>query len=159
MRFTSVVFPAPFGPMRPTISPCFRRKETPRTARTPPKVQLTSRSSSRGTMFVPHAPENVRQAETRDACGEEQDQQHHEDAKNTGVHLEEVAPRELVERHERRRTQHRPEYGAGAAEEHHHDGLDRYHDVERVRRVYVGSPGGVDGAGTGGEYARQNERR
>src|SRR2546423_3581131 len=46
--FKSVVLPAPFGPMSPTMAPSGRSKETPSTARTPPKWRWTLRSVSRG---------------------------------------------------------------------------------------------------------------
>src|SRR6516164_1402362 len=42
----TVVFPAPFGPMRPAISPGFTDRSTCERAVTPPKVMMTSRNSS-----------------------------------------------------------------------------------------------------------------
>ena len=45
MMSSTVVLPAPLGPMRPTISPCRTRRSTPFTARTPPNDTLTSCSS------------------------------------------------------------------------------------------------------------------
>src|ERR1700682_255914 len=47
MQFSSVVLPAPFGPMMPKTSPCSTAKVTPVRALTPPKLLLTSRSASR----------------------------------------------------------------------------------------------------------------
>src|SRR5690242_3508874 len=46
MRLKSVVLPAPFGPMRPAISPSLRSKETSATATAPPKAFLSARISS-----------------------------------------------------------------------------------------------------------------
>src|SRR3989441_681341 len=43
-----VVFPAPFGPRKPTISPRAMRNEMPATAWTAPNVFVTSRTSSIG---------------------------------------------------------------------------------------------------------------
>src|ERR1043165_8506394 len=53
MQLKSVVFPAPFGPMRPTISPAFTSNETPAFAASPPKNLLTFRISKRA--FAPLA--------------------------------------------------------------------------------------------------------
>src|SRR5881396_1857882 len=39
----SVVFPAPFGPSTPTISPGFTARSTPSSAAIPPKCSVTSR--------------------------------------------------------------------------------------------------------------------
>src|SRR5215467_228076 len=48
MIFISVLFPAPFSPTRPWISPADSAKSTPRSASTPPKVLLIPCSSRRG---------------------------------------------------------------------------------------------------------------
>jgi hypothetical protein len=40
-RLMKVVFPAPFGPIRPTISPSAMEKETSFTAVSPPKLLVT----------------------------------------------------------------------------------------------------------------------
>src|ERR1700694_681538 len=42
MTLTSVVLPAPLGPMRPWIAPFSTSRDTPSTARTPPKWRWTS---------------------------------------------------------------------------------------------------------------------
>src|ERR1700753_1970564 len=48
MIFISVLFPAPFSPTRPWISPGRSAKSTPRSASTPPKVLLIPFSSRSG---------------------------------------------------------------------------------------------------------------
>src|SRR5262252_9706001 len=48
MQLKSVVFPAPLGPMRPTISPAPIATETSLLATRPPKRLVTAWSSSRG---------------------------------------------------------------------------------------------------------------
>src|SRR6478735_5133165 len=48
MTLTSVVLPAPFGPIRPYIEPRSTSSDTPSTARTPPKC-LWTLSSRRST--------------------------------------------------------------------------------------------------------------
>ena len=42
MQLNSVVLPAPFGPIRPTIEPGSRSNETPASATTPPNCSDTS---------------------------------------------------------------------------------------------------------------------
>src|SRR3954463_14368392 len=46
MQLNIVVLPAPFGPIRPRISPPFRANETPSSATMPPKRNAISRISS-----------------------------------------------------------------------------------------------------------------
>src|ERR671910_427116 len=48
MTSNRVVFPAPFGPMKPRISPGRTSNDTPSSARTPPNRRATSRTSSTG---------------------------------------------------------------------------------------------------------------
>src|SRR6516225_6370842 len=45
MTLNSVVLPAPFGPIRPVISPAWARSDTSANAATPPKFTLTCRTS------------------------------------------------------------------------------------------------------------------
>src|SRR5882724_955757 len=48
MIFISVLFPAPFSPTRPWISPADSAKSTPRSASTPPKAFVIPRNSRMG---------------------------------------------------------------------------------------------------------------
>src|SRR3954447_15375456 len=52
MTLTSVDFPAPLSPTRPTTSPAARAKSTPSSAWTAPKRLLTPRSSRSGAAVV-----------------------------------------------------------------------------------------------------------
>src|SRR5579862_1069331 len=63
IAFSTVVFPAPFGPMRPVIWPPLHVNVTPSTARTPPKLQ--TRSSTTSTSFIREPPWIWRRAKTR----------------------------------------------------------------------------------------------
>src|SRR5258708_40158692 len=60
MTLTSVVFPAPFGPIRPWIDPCSTSSDTPSTARTPPKWRwtLSSRRSTGSSSWPPAWPDD-----------------------------------------------------------------------------------------------------
>src|SRR5258707_6623717 len=50
MIFISVLFPAPFSPTRPWISPANSAKSTPRSASTPPKALVISSNSRMGEL-------------------------------------------------------------------------------------------------------------
>ena len=52
MRLKSVVFPAPFGPMTPRISPCRSSRSTWSTALRPPKLFEIARVARRGAAAV-----------------------------------------------------------------------------------------------------------
>ncbi len=49
-RLTSVLFPAPLGPIRPVRDPSATVIEAPSTARSPPKYLLTLDTSSKGAL-------------------------------------------------------------------------------------------------------------
>src|SRR5258705_11599247 len=77
MQLKSVVFPAPFGPMRPTISPLPMVNDTSLLAMRPPNRLVTARSSRRvdmgsGGATEPSAPRQ-RQESGRPESGDEDD--------------------------------------------------------------------------------------
>ena len=47
-----VVLPAPLGPRKATISPCWSSRSMPRTACTSPKALVTPESETAGTLVV-----------------------------------------------------------------------------------------------------------
>src|ERR1700728_1150500 len=51
MQLNTEVFPAPFGPINPSTSPCARWKLTSRMARTPPNLICKLRVSSSGELI------------------------------------------------------------------------------------------------------------
>jgi len=53
MTLNAVVFPAPFGPIKPEIWPCSTTKETRSSATMPPKRRVTSRTSRRAIVPGP----------------------------------------------------------------------------------------------------------
>src|SRR5438093_9461533 len=79
MTLSSVVLPAPLGPIRPCTSPLSTRTAAPSRARTPPKLRSSSstESSMRG---LPQPPLAQRSRERDDAVGEEQDHRQQDDA-------------------------------------------------------------------------------
>src|SRR5215218_6206645 len=61
MTLKAVVFPAPFGPISPAISPCSTSSETSSSATTPPKRRVTFRSFSNGGTGLGSAVRQVEQ--------------------------------------------------------------------------------------------------
>src|SRR6202162_770196 len=76
MTLTSVVLPAPLGPIRPWIDPCSTSSDTPSTACTPPKCRWTlSRRSSTNPIpsWPPCGPDDGQPAASDDALRPEDD--------------------------------------------------------------------------------------
>src|SRR5262249_2648166 len=131
IRWNSVVFPAPFGPMSPTISPGATSKLAPATAWRPPKRLRTSTTSSRATSAARGPPARPQALEIRvRPLGKEQ---HHPDQECAVDHeMEpgpagpgEVDPGDLGERRQDQRPEERPEQRPRAPD----DGADD--DVHR----------------------------
>src|SRR5690242_8049712 len=82
MTLTSVVLPAPLGPIRPWIVPCSTPSDTPSTACTPPKWRRTSssRSSTDSCSRPPGRPHQREPAASDDALRAEHDDGDEEDA-------------------------------------------------------------------------------
>ncbi len=53
MTLNAVVFPAPFGPIRPEMCPSSTSNDTPSKATMPPKRSVTSRTESRAIGALP----------------------------------------------------------------------------------------------------------
>src|SRR5260370_4205058 len=81
MTLTSVVFPAPLGPIKRWIEPCSTSSDTPSTARTPPKCRWTlSRRRSTGVPArPPPRPDDREAAAADDALRPENDDRDQED--------------------------------------------------------------------------------
>src|SRR5262245_46020679 len=127
MRLKSVVLPAPFGPMIPTISPAPTANDTSVSARKPPNrllTERTSRSGGIGPSRLPVAGSQADQAARKiDHDDHQQDRVEHLAG---GGHLPGVLERQVAEHladaAEEHRSQHGPEGGAGATDhrpEHH----------------------------------------
>src|ERR1700716_2972653 len=81
---TSVVFPAPLGPIKPKMVPSSISRDTSSTACTPPKLRLTLVSCSRALTHSPARPPARRDdgeaAPADDALGWEDDDEDQDDA-------------------------------------------------------------------------------
>src|ERR1700692_2033107 len=83
MTFTSVVLPAPLGPMRPWIDPSSTSSDTPSTARTPPKCRWTlsrRRSTDSSSTRPPTGSDDGEAASADDALRPEDDHGDQEEA-------------------------------------------------------------------------------
>src|SRR5579864_2281538 len=145
-RLKSVVLPAPFGPISPTISPSRTVNETPSTARSPPNVRDRPETSSTapppqqraeppredGTEppredGVEHPVRQIRGHEDEDRAVEEQP-----------VFFQE--PERLRQHRQRHAAQDRPDEGAGAPEhrireDRHSLAEGRLRGVDQIREV------------------------
>src|SRR5215475_10727915 len=148
MRLKSVVFPAPFGPMRARRSPARTSSPTPFTARRPPKSLVTpsslSASSATARSSAPPAPQGTHQA-----AGREED-----DADVDGTQDEEPSLRvhadEVLEEHDDPGAESRSDQGARAAQRRHEERLDRS-DVLDVNGTDEAVVVGPEHAGQTGE--------
>src|SRR5215470_15215492 len=129
MTLKSVVLPAPLGPMMPTISPGAARRETSRTAVSPPKRLVTASSSSIG-------------APGAEALAEPADQ--------PAPHVAEGRAEARLER----RNEYRSHEGAHACPDAADDGVESEadgeidgKDVEGIHEAHVLRPQGAAGAG------------
>src|SRR6185295_364856 len=118
-RLSSVVFPEPFGPKMPMISPFSMPNETSDTATRPPKRLV--RFSTLRSIGLPF-----------EKAGGESDNsaRHHQDHENED-HAVDTDPQfrgqfdQMRQRRQHQRADHRPEDGGDAAEQHHRDGVER----------------------------------
>src|SRR5262249_39012251 len=151
MRLKTVVFPAPLGPMRKTISPSSTWKLTSLVARSPPKRLLTfSNSRIRAIALSLHradgaglAPELPPPLEERDQpAGNEQHHQDEQQAVDHQVGVLEVGLEDLRGEGEDHRAQHRSPHRRRPAK--HGDQRRLHRDVDVQHRV---RPDEAEGAG------------
>src|SRR5690242_12965593 len=119
MMLKRVVFPAPFGPMTPVISPSPTLKETSSRAVTPPKTCLTPRTSSMTRLGT--APAELAQRSgnpTDQPAGDEHRHQHEEKAVEDDVVIVHE-PEELGEKRQERRAQEGAVNAPETADHHH----------------------------------------
>src|SRR5713226_5159990 len=188
MQLSSVVLPAPFGPMIPRTSPSSTLKLTPASALTPPKRLLRS-CTARRLMLAPTltlpckrgrekprgsraglaqglAEIAQRQAasapeEVDHSARDEDDAGGQQDAQ-TDLRIDRARPaagQGLDDQLEGNRARDRPEHGSGAANDRHQDHLDVVRDGEDIFLVDEAVPLCEDPAGQAGERRRDAERR
>src|SRR4030081_1081286 len=141
MTLTSVVLPAPLGPIRPWIDPCSISSDTPSTARTPPKCRWTlsrRRSTASIPSWPPRGPDDGQPATAHDTLRPEDDDGDQEDAGHdvdVGLRLDEDPGQS---RHHQG-PDHGPDEVAGPAQHREAEDLHRARDtVLLITRVDEG---------------------
>src|SRR5579883_2391464 len=139
MRLSTVVLPAPFGPIRPCTLPCSTPNDTSSAARTPPNVRVTRSSASntersREPEARPHALEQRHEPAGQEEDHEQKDNAAHKLAVGARLNAElgEVTQR-FRERGEQRRAEHRAQEQRHAADDGVFEDVDRGGKVEVVR--------------------------
>src|SRR2546423_14252979 len=137
MTLTSVVLPAPLGPMRPWMVPCSTSSDTPSTACTPPKCRWTSsrRRSTDSGARPPRGPDDRETTPADDALRAEDDDG---DQKDTGDDVDVVtgAFEDVRQERDDERADDGPQHESAAAEDREGEHLDRARDaVLRVTRI------------------------
>src|SRR5260370_1520181 len=118
MTLTSVVLPAPLGPIKPWIEPCSTSSDTPSTARTPPKCRwtLSRRRSTDVPARPPPRPDDREADAAADALRPENDDRDQEDpGDDADVRLGLLEDPAHARKHER--ADHRPHEQSATA--HH----------------------------------------
>src|SRR5499427_5536416 len=155
MTLKRVVLPAPLGPMMPTISPGAARRETSRTAVSPPKRLVTASSSS---IAAPGAEALAEPADQ--SLGDEAHDDDEEAAVDDEIDAHQPAPHVAeggAEARLERRDEDRSHEGAHGRPDAADDGVegeaDREidgKDVEGIHEAHVLRPQGAAGAGQRG---------
>src|ERR1700680_5143648 len=96
MVLTSVVLPAPLGPINPSTSPLLMPSVTPRSACRPLKYRDTA--SRRRISDMPDLPPQIAYAQRNQAVRQEQQQHNDQHAEHAAVDLDVIAPDHLLER-------------------------------------------------------------
>src|SRR5262249_8925754 len=168
-QLKKVDLPAPFGPIRPRISPCSSVTEAPSTARKLPKALVISRASrsmagsrgrrSRRFARLGAALEDA-VSERQQPAGLEAGDQHDDRTVNHEGEPRalpaELAIGDFFQRHEDRRAHQRTEYKTGAAERSHDQYLHRDQDAEPGLRIDKAEHHGIERAGNRGQARAQH---
>src|SRR4051812_24010681 len=161
-QLKKVDLPAPFGPMRPTMSPSSIARSALESATKAPKLRLTPRASS-STGLRPQEGEARREAvpdlgdPARLEARDEDDDAAVEDVGQPGAAAAEIGVRRGLQRDEDGGADQGAEERAGAAERRGDDELDRAQDAEAALRVDEADHEGVERPGDAGEGGAEHE--
>src|SRR6478736_4043165 len=134
MQLTSVDLPEPFGPIRPTRSPCITDRLRPSSATKPPKrlPKFSTWSNGSAISALPVACWRRRRAASARSARRDDDEADQEKADD-----QEVDGRgyghggDLLQRAEQDRADQGADPARGAADHRHGDGIDRVRQAER----------------------------
>src|ERR1700742_3339020 len=120
---TSVVLPAPLGPIRPSTSPLLTANVTSRSACSPLNLRDTALRCRISDMLClsPRPTQAQRDQPVRQQQQKRDDQQ----AQHAAVNLDVVAPDHLFEREIKKGAADRAQRRSETAHQRHHNGLDR----------------------------------
>ena len=153
MTLTSVVLPAPFGPIRPTISPLVdRQRETVDGAQAAERARDVVDLEQRA-----HASLRRRQPIAAIPPGRNSTSSTIRRPSTAACTVKKLRQTDLFEQQKHRRADHRAEQRAQPADQHHHQRLDRQQDVEDVGGLDVVHPARIDGAGDPDEHGGKHE--
>src|SRR6266852_6125306 len=140
-QLKNVDLPAPFGPIRPMMSPSWTSRSASDTARKLPNDCVTARASSSmagldrlGRFARGQAIPELEQAARLEAR-QQQDDAAIEDVRQAGSAAPERAVGGGLQRHQDDRADQRAEQGADAAERRRDDHLDGHQDAKSALRV------------------------
>src|SRR5271156_760641 len=159
-QLKNVDLPAPFGPIRPMISPSSTDRSAPRTARNSPKAFETFLASSSMRAFpefwrhtLPHFEQPAR-LEARD----QNDDAAIENVGQSGAAAAEPAIGRGLQRYQDQGADQRPEQGAGAAQGRDDHHLHRDENAEGGIGIDEAGLDDIERAGHGGERGGQRQR-
>src|ERR1700722_13671008 len=159
-QLKKVDFPAPFGPIRPTISPSSTNRLAPATAWNAPNALETLVASS--SMSAPPALRHNAMPQVDHAArfktGDDDDDAAIENVGEARAAAAEQRIGRRLQRDQNQRTDQRTEQGTGAAERRHDDHLHRNQDAKA--RVGIDEAGldHIERSGHRGEGGRQRQR-
>src|SRR5258707_9628835 len=167
-KLNRVDLPAPFGPIRPRMSPCASVTEAPSTALKLPKAFVTSRASrsmgcSRGDRwlrgFVTLRPQPL--DERQNAAGlkardQDNDRAVHDEGQPRALAAKQVVG-DFLKRHQDRSAYQRSEQQAGAAQRAHDQDLNGNQNAEPGFRVDEAEHHRVERAGDAGQPGAQQD--
>src|SRR5260370_19431233 len=164
-QLKNVDLPAPFGPIRPMMSPSWTSRSASDTARKLPNNCVTERASSSMAGIdrlgcLPAGGEPVPELEqaARLEARQQQDDAPIEDVGQTGSTAPERAVGGGLQRHQDDRADQRAEQGADAAERRRDDHLDGHQDAEAALRVDEAHHQRIERAGERSEGRAEHKR-
>src|SRR5467141_846675 len=167
-QLNSVDLPAPFGPIRPRMSPCSSVTEAASTALKLPKAFVTlrasrsmrcSRRASRLWGLAAPGPEPLDQCQDAarlKARDQNDDGAVHDESQPRALAAEQVVG-DFLQRHQDRGTDQRSEQQAGAAERRHDQYLHGDQDAQPRFRIDESEHHGVERTGDAGQPGAQHE--
>src|SRR5262245_31626257 len=167
-QLKKVDLPAPFGPIRPRMSPCSSVTLAESTALKLPKALVTSCASRSMACFprrrallrlaaLLHQPVDQGQDAARLEARDQKNDRAIDDKGQAGTFAAEQAVGDFLQRHQDRGAHQRPEQQARAAERGHDQDLHRDQDAETRLRIDEAEHHRIERAGNAGQPRAQHE--